>query len=109
MDFSSSSISPFLFAAYTLMGHGQVVALQAPVSDRESLGLTPGDHSAHLTYARSLVSQLKGEEMMPRSAFWAPITASRYLSLFGMGGTMISSARISRTKSCGKGWVMWVR
>ena len=68
------------------MWFGQVVALQAPVSDRESLGLTPGDHSVHLAQARSLISQLKGDEYMPRTAFWAPITAYRYLSLFGVGG-----------------------
>jgi len=64
----------------------KVVALQAPASDRESLSMTPGDHSVHLTHAQSLVTQKKGEEMMPRSAFWAPITASRYLSLFDVGG-----------------------
>lgn len=64
----------------------QVVALQAPVSDRESLTLTPGDHSAHMERARALLSDNKGDEMMPRSAFWAPITASRYLSLFDING-----------------------
>mmetsp|Transcript_1272 Transcript_1272/g.2703 ORF Transcript_1272/g.2703 Transcript_1272/m.2703 type:complete len:338 (-) Transcript_1272:179-1192(-) len=65
----------------------KVVALQAPVSDRESLTMTPGDHSTHLTHAQSLLSQGKGEEMMPRNAFWAPITASRYLSLFNVNGS----------------------
>ena len=64
----------------------KVVALQAPVSDRESLTLTPGDHSKHLSHAKSLLDQNKGDEMMPRSAFWAPITASRYLSLFDVNG-----------------------
>jgi len=66
----------------------KVVALQAPVSDRESLTLSPGsNHSAeHLIHAKSLISQKKGNEMMPRSAFWAPITASRYVSLFDIGG-----------------------
>ncbi|KAL7552167.1 hypothetical protein ACHAWF_015386, partial [Thalassiosira exigua] len=64
----------------------KVVALQAPVSDRESITLNPGDHSAHLAHAQSLVSRLNGEEMMPRDSFWAPITASRYVSLFGLGG-----------------------
>jgi len=66
----------------------KVVALQAPVSDRESLTLSPGsNHSAeHLTHAESLISQNKGNETMPRSAFWAPITASRYVSLFNIGG-----------------------
>ena len=64
----------------------KVVALQAPVSDRESLSLSPGDHSANLDHAKLLISQGKGEEMMPRSAFWAPITASRYAALFDVGG-----------------------
>ena len=32
------------------------------------------------------MDQNKGDEMMPRSAFWAPITASRYLSLFDVNG-----------------------
>lgn len=64
----------------------KVVALQAPVSDRESMSLTPGDHDASIQYARSLVADKKGDEMMPRDAFWAPITASRYISLFDLGG-----------------------
>jgi len=64
----------------------KVVALQAPVSDRESQTQQPGDHSTHLAHAQSLVSQKKGNEMMPRSAFWAPITASRYIALFDAGG-----------------------
>ena len=64
----------------------KVVALQAPVSDRESITLSPGDHSTNLEHAQSLLSQNKGDEMMPRSAFWAPITASRYLSLFSLNG-----------------------
>jgi hypothetical protein len=29
----------------------------------------------------------RGEEMMPRNSFWAPITASRYISLHAFGGT----------------------
>ncbi|KAL3799004.1 hypothetical protein HJC23_005143 [Cyclotella cryptica] len=62
------------------------VALQAPVSDRESMSLTPGNHDANLEHAKSLLSQHKGEEMMPRSTFWAPITASRYLDLFDVKG-----------------------
>jgi hypothetical protein len=52
------------------------------VSDRESITLSSGDHIANILHARSL----QGEEMMPRSAFWAPITASRYLSLFDVDG-----------------------
>lgn len=64
----------------------KVVALQAPVSDRESLTLTPGDHAAHMSHAKSLRSENKGDEMMPRSSFWAPITASRYIDLFDVNG-----------------------
>mmetsp|Transcript_19949 Transcript_19949/g.41839 ORF Transcript_19949/g.41839 Transcript_19949/m.41839 type:complete len:329 (-) Transcript_19949:67-1053(-) len=60
--------------------------LQAPVSDRESQTLSPGDHAKHLTYAKQLVSQNKGEDFMPRESFWAPISASRYVSLFDIGG-----------------------
>jgi hypothetical protein len=52
------------------------------VSDRESITLSPGDHTANISHAKSL----QREEMMPRSAFWAPITASRYLSLFDVDG-----------------------
>ena len=64
----------------------KVCVLQAPVSDRESLTLSPGDHSAHMMHAKNLASQDKGEEMMPRDSFWAPITASRYISLFDVNG-----------------------
>jgi len=64
----------------------KAVALQAPVSDRESISLTPGDHDASIQYARKLVADKNGDEMMPRDAFWAPITASRYISLFDLGG-----------------------
>lgn len=52
------------------------------MSDRESITLSSDDHIANILHARSL----QGEEMMPRSAFWAPITASRYLSLFDVDG-----------------------
>ena len=61
----------------------KVVALQAPVSDRET---TDQDNSEYIQQARQLVETKKGEEMMPRSSFWAPITASRYISLFDVNG-----------------------
>ena len=64
----------------------QSVALQAPVSDRESLNMTLGDHSTNISHAQTLLDQQKGDEMMPRSAFWAPITAKRFLSLFAKDG-----------------------
>lgn len=56
------------------------------MSDRESIALSPGDHAANILHAKSLLSKNEGDEMMPRSAFWAPITASRYLSLFDVDG-----------------------
>jgi hypothetical protein len=60
----------------------KVIALQAPVSDRE----TDDRHDQYITHAHKLIAQQQGEEMMPRSSFWAPITASRYLSLFDVNG-----------------------
>jgi len=63
----------------------KVVALQAPVSDREHAMLEPG-YDENIMIARTLVEQGKAEEMMPRSAFWAPITAQRLLDLQGMDG-----------------------
>lgn len=61
------------------------VALQAPVSDREGAMLKPG-YKENIEIARSLVSQGKQDEMMPRKAFWAPITAQRFLDLQGKEG-----------------------
>ncbi|KAL7531438.1 hypothetical protein ACHAXR_004043 [Thalassiosira sp. AJA248-18] len=81
-----NSIHFLKWARRDIVDRLKVVALQAPVSDRESHALTPGDHSTHLAHAKSLLSKNEGEEMMPRSAFWAPITASRYLSLFDVDG-----------------------
>lgn len=63
----------------------QAIALQAPVSDREGPNLKP-EYAQNIAHARDLVSQNKGDEMMPRSTFWAPITASRFLSLQDVGG-----------------------
>lgn len=63
-------------------------ALQAPVSDRESAACTktPSEllqYQAFVELARSVPSR---DEMMPRAAFWAPITASRFLDLFDVNG-----------------------
>lgn len=52
-----------------------LAALQAPVSDRE------GHEHAFLDQALDLVNNGKPEEMLPRAAFWAPITAQRYVDL----------------------------
>lgn len=58
----------------------QVAVLQAPVSDREH-AMTEPNYEHHMEIARTLVQQDKGQEMMPRSAFWAPISAQRFLDL----------------------------
>jgi pimeloyl-ACP methyl ester carboxylesterase len=82
-----------------------MAALQAPVSDRESAtichDLDPNspDRNAQLQQqhierqasflqrAKEMKSQNALDEMMPRNAFWAPITARRFLDLFEVGGT----------------------
>ena len=61
------------------------VALQSPVSDREH-AMMDGSYVANLDIARKLKSEGREDECMPRSAFWAPITASRYLDLHERGG-----------------------
>eukprot|EP00535_Pseudo-nitzschia_heimii_P011410 CAMPEP_0197198236 /NCGR_PEP_ID=MMETSP1423-20130617/33269_1 /TAXON_ID=476441 /ORGANISM="Pseudo-nitzschia heimii, Strain UNC1101" /LENGTH=357 /DNA_ID=CAMNT_0042652067 /DNA_START=80 /DNA_END=1152 /DNA_ORIENTATION=+ len=64
----------------------EVVALQAPVSDREGSELEHG-FAGKLEVARNLVGEGKGEEMLPRSFHWAPITARRFVDLHAKGGT----------------------
>ena len=59
--------------------------MQAPVSDREHAMMQP-HHAENIEIARSLVKDKKGMEMMPRSAFWAPITARRFLDLHDING-----------------------
>lgn len=61
------------------------VALQAPVSDREHAMMEP-NYKDNIRLARKLKEDGKGDDMMPRSAFWAPITAARFLSLQDFGG-----------------------
>lgn len=61
------------------------VALQAPVSDREH-AMTEPNYEESVRIARQMKGTGGGHEMMPRSAFWAPITASRFLSLQDIGG-----------------------
>jgi hypothetical protein len=71
--------------------------LQAPVSDREaatiwnpnesSLYRTESEHleqlQQHITFATTMIQeqQHRATEMMPRTAFWAPITVQRYYDL----------------------------
>lgn len=89
-----------------------LVVLQAPVSDREHAAIAnPELYHRMLEHARALLvgeqaptnsgndddtsetgtttnshRRLNGNEMMPREAFWAPITAQRYLDLHERGG-----------------------
>jgi pimeloyl-ACP methyl ester carboxylesterase len=66
----------------------KVVALQAPASDREQpmSGDNRATWEANVQIAQELVTQNKGDEMMPRHVFWAPITAQRFLDLQQVGG-----------------------
>jgi hypothetical protein len=59
--------------------------MQAPVSDREDAMMQP-QYAKNIEIARSLVSDEKEMEMMPQSAFWAPITARRFLDLQDING-----------------------
>eukprot|EP00560_Eucampia_antarctica_P002745 CAMPEP_0197834650 /NCGR_PEP_ID=MMETSP1437-20131217/23192_1 /TAXON_ID=49252 ORGANISM="Eucampia antarctica, Strain CCMP1452" /NCGR_SAMPLE_ID=MMETSP1437 /ASSEMBLY_ACC=CAM_ASM_001096 /LENGTH=333 /DNA_ID=CAMNT_0043439511 /DNA_START=19 /DNA_END=1021 /DNA_ORIENTATION=- len=68
-----------------LLQKTKVVALQAPVSDREGAMLEPG-YKENIKQAQMLVESGKAEEMMPRDAFWAPITAQRFISLQDTNG-----------------------
>eukprot|EP00979_Chaetoceros_neogracilis_P002417 scaffold419_cov185-Chaetoceros_neogracile.AAC.2 len=68
-----------------LMEKVKVVALQAPVSDREGVMTGPA-YETNIAHAKKLEDMGQEEEMMPRSAFWAPITASRFLALQDVGG-----------------------
>ncbi|KAJ3669348.1 hypothetical protein LUZ60_011298 [Juncus effusus] len=59
--------------------------LQAPVSDRE-YGATQPETAEMIDLAAGLISEGKGDELMPRKATFAPITAYRYHSLYGYMG-----------------------
>jgi len=63
----------------------KAIALQAPVSDRED-AMIRSNYEKNIGHAKYLMEVGQGEEMMPRDAFWAPITASRFLSLQDFGG-----------------------
>jgi Protein of unknown function (DUF1749) len=71
----------------SLVDRVNLVVLQAPVSDREHAAHdNPTGYRTHLEVARHMVQEGKSEEMMPREAFWAPITAQRFLDLHDRGG-----------------------
>jgi pimeloyl-ACP methyl ester carboxylesterase len=62
-----------------------LVALQAPVSDREGSEMEEG-FANKLRDAQDLVTQDRGDEMLPRSHHWAPMTAQRFVDLHAKGG-----------------------
>jgi triacylglycerol esterase/lipase EstA (alpha/beta hydrolase family) len=55
--------------------------LQAPVSDREHFKANLPGFETYLNLAIQLRKEGKGDELLPRDAFWAPITANRFFSL----------------------------
>lgn len=74
-----------------------LAVLQAPVSDRESASLCFGCHDSDDEHLRQKQTDLataialrdsnRIDEMMPRAAFWSPVTARRYLDLSERDGT----------------------
>lgn len=68
-----------------LISRVKLIALQAPVSDREAATLGP-QIDKNIEHAKRLQERGEEDEMMPRNAFWAPLTARRYLSLLEFGG-----------------------
>lgn len=61
------------------------MALQAPVSDREG-AMLGANYDNRIQLAQTMRKDGKEMEMMPRDAFWAPITAKRFLDLQDKGG-----------------------
>jgi pimeloyl-ACP methyl ester carboxylesterase len=71
----------------SLVDRVELVVLQAPVSDREHAAHdNPVQYQTNLELAQQMVQEGKAHEMMPRSAFWAPITAQRFVDLHDRGG-----------------------
>jgi len=65
----------------------KVVALQAPVSDREGpMADDKETYEKNIKIAKDMKKSGKENEMMPRNVFWAPITASRFLALQDCNG-----------------------
>jgi pimeloyl-ACP methyl ester carboxylesterase len=62
------------------------LALQAPVSDREDAQRSKSTYKSNMRTAEQMAQNGKADEMMPRSCFWAPITAKRFLDLQQKGG-----------------------
>ncbi|GMH58987.1 hypothetical protein TL16_g02733 [Triparma laevis f. inornata] len=56
------------------------VILQGPVSDRE----TDENNEEWVELSEEMIGEGKGNEFLPRAAFWAPITAKRFCSLYGV-------------------------
>lgn len=56
------------------------IVLQAPVSDREHLETVPTT-AKYVALAKAMKAAGNSEEMMPRDALFAPITATRFLDL----------------------------
>jgi hypothetical protein len=63
----------------------RLIVLQAPVSDREGPMQEEG-YTEKLLHAQTLVADGNGDGMLPRSYFWAPITAQRFVDLNERGG-----------------------
>eukprot|EP01122_Echinamoeba_exundans_P013944 TRINITY_DN6201_c0_g1_i1.p1 TRINITY_DN6201_c0_g1~~TRINITY_DN6201_c0_g1_i1.p1 ORF type:complete len:281 (+),score=37.24 TRINITY_DN6201_c0_g1_i1:29-871(+) len=59
--------------------------LQAPVSDREYLMTLP-DTARYIALAKQMIQNGDADELMPRSAFFLPITAYRFHALAAVGG-----------------------
>lgn len=65
----------------------RLVVLQAPVSDREGAQDQDPKLQEKLGFAETLVQAGKGQEMVPRDFFWAPMTAQRFVDLHEKGGS----------------------
>ena len=64
----------------------KLLILQAPVSDREGVEESDESLPSKIQYAQSLVDNGQGDEMVPRSYFWTPLTAQRFLDLHQRNG-----------------------
>ena len=72
-----------------LVARIHAVVLQAPVSDREAAMVDTDEAkkvAQYLPIANDWIANGKGDECLPRNAFWAPITAQRYYDLHAKGG-----------------------